>query len=79
MGVLKKHPAGASASDLCRKHMFSGATFDTLRSEDGGTEVSEARKLKRLGDENSRLKKPPVELMLDVRRGKRRWPKTSDA
>lgn len=66
MGVLKKHPAGASASDLCRKHMFSGATFDTLRSEDGGTEVSDARKLKRLGDENSRLKKPPVESMLDV-------------
>ena len=46
--VLKEHAAGASASDLCRKHGISDATFYKWRSRYGGMEISEARKLKAL-------------------------------
>ena len=64
--MLKEHQAGASASDLCRKHGISDARFYTWRSKDGGMEVSDARKLKRLEDENARLKKLLAESMLDI-------------
>ncbi len=43
--MLKEHQAGASASDLCRKHGISDATFFTWRSKYGGMDVSDARKL----------------------------------
>lgn len=66
IGVLKEHQAGGSASDLCRKHGISDATFYTWRSKYGGMEVSDARKLKGLEDENARLKKLLAESMLDV-------------
>ena len=66
IGVLKERQAGASASDLCRKHGISDATFYTWRSKYGGMEVSDARKLKGLEDENARLKKLLAESMLDV-------------
>ena len=46
--VLKEHAAGVSASDLCRKHGISDATFYKWRSRYGGMEISEARKLKKL-------------------------------
>jgi len=64
--VLRQHQAGGSVSDLCRKHGISDATFPTWRSKYGGMEVSDARKLKELGDENARLKKLLAESMLDV-------------
>ena len=64
--MLKEHQAGASASDLCRKHGISDATFYTWRSKYGGMEVSDARKLKGLEEENARLKKLLAESMLDV-------------
>ena len=64
--VLKEHAAGVSASDLCRKHGISDATFYTWRSKYGGMEVSDARRLKALEDENRRLKKLLAESMLDV-------------
>jgi len=66
IGVLKEHQAGALASDLCRKHGISDATFYTWRSKYGGMEVSDARKLKGLEEENARLKKLLAESMLDV-------------
>ena len=66
IGVLKEHQAGASASELCRKHGISDATFYTWRSKYGGMEVSDARKLKGLEDENARLKKLLAESMLDI-------------
>ena len=66
IGVLKKHQAGASASDLCRKHKISDATFYPWRSKYGGMKVSGARKLKGLEDENARLKKLLAESMPDV-------------
>ena len=63
---MKEHAAGASASDLCRKHGISDATFYKLRSRYGGMEISEARKLKALEEENRKLKKLLAESMLDV-------------
>jgi putative transposase len=64
--VLKEHQVGASAADLCRKHGISDATFYTWRSKYGGMEVSEARRLKALAEENTKLKKLLAGSMLDV-------------
>ena len=64
--VLKEHQAGIQVVELCRKHGISDATFYTCRTKYGGMEVSEARKLKALEDENRKLKKLLAESMLDV-------------
>ena len=66
IGVLKEHQAGASASELCRKHGISDATFYTWRSKYGGMEVSDARRLKGLEEENAKLKRLLAESMLDL-------------
>ena len=66
IGILKEHQAGMPVADLCRKHGISDATLYTWRSKYGGMEVSDARKLKALQDENRRLKKLLAESMLDV-------------
>ena len=55
IGVLKEHQAGIPVIELCRKHAISDATFYTWRSKYGGMEVSDARKLKALEDENRKL------------------------
>jgi putative transposase len=65
IGILKEHQAGFSATDLCRKHGISDATFYKWRSKYGGMEVSDAKKLKSLEDENRRLKKLLAEQVLD--------------
>ncbi len=66
IGILKEHQAGVPVVDLCRKHGISDATFYTWRSKYGGMEVSDARKLKALEEENRKLKKLLAESMLDV-------------
>lgn len=66
IGILKEHQAGAAAVDLCRKHGISDATFYKWRSKYGGLEVSDAKKLKALEAENTRLKKLLAEQMMDV-------------
>ena len=66
IGILKEHQAGMSAVDLCRKHGISDATFYKWRQQFGGMEVSEAKRLKSLEEENRRLKKLLAESMLDV-------------
>ena len=66
IGILKEHQAGIGVSDLCRKHGISDATFYTWRSKYAGMEVSEAKRLKALEDENAKLKKLLAESMLDV-------------
>ena len=66
IGVLKEHQAGAAAADLCRRHAISEATFYTWRSKYGGMEVSDAKRLKGLEEENAKLKKLLAESMLDV-------------
>ena len=64
--ALKEHAAGLSVSDVCRKHGVSDATFYKWRSRYGGMEVSDARRLKALEEENRRLKKLLAETMLDA-------------
>ena len=54
-----------ATADLCRKHGVSTATFYKWKSRYGGLEVSEARRLKALEDENAKLKKLLAEAMLD--------------
>lgn len=66
IGVLKEHQAGIPTAELCRKHGISEATFYNWRNRYGGMEVSDARRLKSLEDENRRLKKLLAESMLDV-------------
>ena len=66
IGVLKEHQTGLSAAELCRKHGISDATFYKWRSKYGGMEVSEAKRLKQLEDENAKLKKLLAESMMDV-------------
>jgi putative transposase len=66
IGVLKEHQAGSSAAELCRKHGISDATFYNWRSKYGGMEVSEAKRLKQLEDENAKLKRLLAEQMMDV-------------
>ncbi len=65
IGILKEHQAGLSAAELCRKHGISDATFYKWRSKYGGMEVSDAKKLKGLEEENRKLKKLLAEQMLD--------------
>lgn len=55
-----------SASDLCRKHGISDATLYIWRKKYGGMEVSEAKRLKALEEENARLKQLLAEQMMDV-------------
>ena len=55
-----------SAVELCRKHGISDATFYKWRSKYGGMEVSDAKRLKSLEDENSKLKRLLADTMLDV-------------
>ena len=65
IGVLKEHELGAKTADLCRKHGISEQTFYNWKSKYGGMDVSEARRLKALEDENRKLKKLLAESMLD--------------
>jgi putative transposase len=65
IGILKEHELGAKTADLCRKHGISEATFDNWKSKFGGMDVSEAKRLKRLQDENGKLKKLLADAMLD--------------
>ena len=66
IGVLKEADGGAKVIDLCRKYGISDATFYKWRSRYGGMEISDARKLKALEDENRKLKKLLAETMLDA-------------
>lgn len=65
IGFLKEAEAGVPVKELCRKHGFSDASFYTWRSKYGGMEVSDAKRLKSLEQENARLKKILAETMLD--------------
>ena len=65
IGILKEHQAGLTAAELFRKHGISDATFYTWRKKYGGMEVSDAKRLKSLEDENRRLKKLLAEQVLD--------------
>ena len=66
IGILREQEAGMKTAELCRKHGISSATFFKWKSRFGGMEVSDARKLKALEEENRKLKKLLAETMLDV-------------
>ena len=66
IGVLREHEAGAKTADLARKHGVSEATLYNWKAKYGGMDVSEARRLRQLEDENARLKKLLAEQMLDA-------------
>ena len=65
IAVLRQHEAGAKITDVCRKHGVSDATFYKWKAKYGGMEVSDARRLKVLEQENAKLKKLLAEAMLD--------------
>ena len=65
IGILREAEAGAKTPEVCRRHGISDATFNKWKAKYGGLEVSEARRLKSLEDENRRLKKLLAEAMLD--------------
>jgi putative transposase len=65
IAILKEQEAGMGTADVCRRHGISSATFYKWKSKYGGLEVSEARRLRTLEEENSRLKKLLAEAMLD--------------
>jgi len=65
IAVLREHEAGAKITDVCRKHGVSDATFYKWKAKYGGMEVSDARRLKVLEEENAKLKKLLAEAMLD--------------
>ena len=65
IAVLREHDAGAKAADLCRKHGMSEATLYNWKAKFGGMDVSEAKRLRTLEEENRKLKKLLAEAMLD--------------
>ena len=65
IGILKEHEAGVSVVDLCRKHGVSDASIYKWKAKFGGMEVSEAKRLRALEDENAKLKRLLADVMLD--------------
>lgn len=65
VGILKEQEAGAQTAEVCRRHGISEQTFYTWKKKYGGMDVSEARRLKQLEDENGRLKRLVADQALD--------------
>ena len=66
IGVLREQEAGAKAADLCRKYGMSEATLYNWKAKYGGLDVSEAKRLRALEDENAKLKRLLADAMLDA-------------
>jgi putative transposase len=65
IAILKEQEAGMATAEVCRRHGISPATFYKWKSKFGGMDVSEAKRLRALEDENAKLKKLLAETMLD--------------
>ena len=65
IGILREQEAGSATAEVCRRHGISSATFYAWKAKFGGMEVSEAKRLKALEDENGKLKRLLAEAMLD--------------
>lgn len=72
IGILKEGEAGA-VTELCRKHSMSSATYYALKAKFGGIEVSDARRLRALENENGKLKRLLADAMLDNTGQRRRF------
>ena len=66
IGVLREQESGMATAEVCRRHGISSATFFRWKAKFGGMDVSDARKLKQLEDENGKLKRLLAEAMLDI-------------
>jgi putative transposase len=66
IAILREQEAGTSTADVCRRHGVSAATFYKWKAKFGGMDVSDAKRLKALEDENAKLKKLLAESMLDI-------------
>ena len=65
IAILREQEAGVATADVCRRHGVSSATFYKWKAKFGGLDVSEAKRLKALEDENLRLKRMLADAMLD--------------
>ena len=65
IAVLREQEAGVKTADICRKHGISDATFYKWKAKYGGLDVSDAKRLRSLEDENGRLKRMLADAMLD--------------
>src|SRR5918993_2479883 len=65
IAILREQETGAKTADVCRRHGISTATFYAWKAKYGGLDVSEARRLRALEDENTKLKKLLADAMLD--------------
>ena len=65
IGILKEHEAGVAVSELCRKHGVSDASIYKWKDKFGGMDVSEAKRLRSLEDDNAKLKRLLADAMLD--------------
>ena len=65
IGILKQNEAGAPVPQLCREHGIGESTFYKWKSKYGGLEVNEAKRLRALEEENSKLKRLLADAMLD--------------
>jgi putative transposase len=65
ISILREQEAGAKTCDVCRRHGISDATFYKWKAKFGGMDVSEAKKLKGLEEENAKLKRLLADAMLD--------------
>lgn len=65
IGILREQEAGAKTAELCRRHGISSATFYAWKAKFGSMEVSDAKRLKALEEENGRLKRLLAESLLD--------------
>jgi putative transposase len=66
IAVLKEHEAGMKTGDLARKHGISEATLYNWKAKFGGMDVSDAKRLRALEEENGKLKRLLAEAMLDI-------------
>ncbi len=66
IAVLREQEAGAKVADVCRRHGISDVTYYNWKAKYGGMDVSDAKRLKALEEENAKLKKPLAEQMLDA-------------
>ena len=66
IAILREQEAGMATAEVCRRHGISGATFYKWKAKYGGLDISDAKRLKSLEDENAKLKKLLAEQMLDV-------------
>ena len=65
IGMVNEQEAGLATAEVCRRHGLSPATFYRLKARYGGMDLSDAKRLKQLEDENAKLKRLLADAMLD--------------